>query len=426
MSETSKVDKKPEMTAAEQAIVDIFGQKLGDFPGNSEVMSTRDSVVEQFKRVGIPSRKREYWHYTDLRTLLKTIPNFSDEGDGLSRDPLLPKDSVFAIFNGKTLDAPQVQSVTTKRVADELANEHFTLKPDIADDDFVGQVNTAFVTDGWLLDVEDGAKIADPIELQMINPGGQAHAYSQIKVGNNSSVTFIERQLGGEKPTFVTSVQDLKIGEGADVTWIIIRDRGFDATQFSKFLANLDKKAKLTLYIVNVASELNRQEIDIEMPGEGGNFQLRTINLLAGASHSDVTMFVRHIGEDTVSTEIVRNVVADKARGAFQGMIKVSREAQKTDARMTCNSLILSDDAEFDSKPELEIFADDVACGHGSTVAEIDHEQLFYLMARGIEESVARGLLVKAFVSQLIDDVENDQMKDVIVALINQWLEKHL
>ena len=426
MSETSKVDKKPEMTTAEQAIVDIFGQKLGDFPGNSEVMSTRDSVVEQFKRVGIPSRKREYWHYTDLRTLLKTIPNFSDEGDGLSRDPLLPKDSVFAIFNGKTLAVPEVDSVTVKRVADELANEHFTLKPDISDDDFVGQVNTAFVTDGWLLEVADGAKIADPIELQMINPGGQAHAYSQIKVGNNSSVTFIERQLGGEKSTFVTSVQDLKIGEGADVTWIIIRDRGFDATQFSKFLANLDKKAKLTLYIVNVASELNRQEIDIEMPGEGGNFQLRTINLLAGASHSDVTMFVRHIGEDTVSTEIVRNVVADKARGAFQGMIKVSREAQKTDARMTCNSLILSDDAEFDSKPELEIFADDVACGHGSTVAEIDHEQLFYLMARGIEESVARGLLVKAFVSQLIDDVENDQMKDVIVALINHWLEKHL
>ena len=426
MSETSKVDKKPEMTAAEQAIVDIFGQKLGDFPGNSEVMSTRDSIVEQFKRVGIPSRKREYWHYTDLRTLLKTVPNFSDEGDGLSRDPLLPKGSVYAIFNGKTLDAPQVQSITAKRVADELANEHFTLKPDISDDDFVGQINTAFVSDGWLLEVADGAEIPDPIELQMISPSGQAHAYSQIKVGNNSSVTFIERQLGGEKSTFVTSVQDLKIGEGADVTWIIVRDRGFDATQFSKFLANLAKNAKLTVYIVNIASELNRQEIDIEMPGEGGNFQLRTINLLTGASHSDVTMFVRHIGENTVSTEIVRNVVADNARGAFQGMIKVSREAQKTDARMTCNSLILSDDAEFDSKPELEIFADDVACGHGSTVAEIDHEQLFYLMARGIDESVARGLLVKAFVSQLIDDVENDQMKDVIVALIDQWLEKHL
>ena len=426
MSETSKSDKKPEMTAAETAIVDIFGQKLGDFPGNSEVMSTRDSVVEQFKRVGVPSRKREYWHYTDLRTLLKTVPNFSDEGDGLARAPLLAKNSVLAIFNGKTLSAPEIKSITVKRVADELANEHFTLKPDIADDDFVGQINTAFVTDGWLLEVEEGAKIEEPVELQMVNPAGQAHVFSNIKVGANSSVTFIERQLGGEKPVFVTAVQNLEVGEEADVKWIIIRDRGFDATQFSKFRATLAGNAKLTLYIVNIASQLNRQEIDVEMPGEGGNFQLRTINLLAGASHSDVTMFVRHIAESTTSTEIVRNVVTDNARGAFQGMIKVAREAQKTDARMACNSLILSDDAEFDSKPELEIFADDVACGHGSTVAEIDRDQLFYLMARGVEKSVARGLLVKAFVSQLIDDVNNEQMQDVIVEIINQWLEKHL
>lgn len=426
MSEAPKSDKKLEMTAAETAIINIFGQKLGDLPGNSDVMSTRDSLVEQLKRVGIPSRKREYWHYTDLRTLLKSVPNFSDEGDGLAREPLLAKNSVFAIFNGKTLNAPEVKSVTAKRVADELASEHFTLKAEISDDDFVGQVNTAFVSDGWLLDIEDDAKIEEPIELQMITPGGQAHAYSRVKVGKNCSVTFIERQLGGEKPALVTAVNELKAGEGCNVTWIIIRDRGFEATQFSKFRSSLDKGAKLTLYIVNVASELNRQEIDIEMSGKDSNFQLRTINLLAGQSHSDVTMFVRHVEENTTSTEIVRNVVTDNARGAFQGMIKVAREAQKTDARMTCNSLILSDDAEFDSKPELEIFADDVACGHGSTVSEIDHDQLFYLMARGIEKAVARGLLVKAFVSQLIDDVDNEQMKDVIVSIINQWLDKHL
>lgn len=426
MSETSKPDKQPEMTAAETAIVDMFGKRLGDFPGNSDVMSTRDNVVEQLKRVGIPSRKREYWHYTDLRTLLKDVPNFSVEGDGKACEPLSAKNQVFAIFNGKTLDAPEVKSVTAKRLADELGSENFTLKPEISDDDFVGQINTAFVTDGWLLDVADDAKIDEPIELQMVTPSGQAHAYSNVNVGKNCSATFIERQLGGEKPVFVTSVQNLRAGEGCDVKWIIIRDRGFDATQFSQFHANLEKDAKLTLYIVNVASQLNRQEIDIEMSGKYSNFQLRTINLLAGQSHSDVTMFVRHTGENTTSTEIVRNVVTDNARGAFQGMIKVAREAQKTDARMTCNSLILSNDAEFDSKPELEIFADDVACGHGSTVSEIDRDQLFYLMARGIEKAVARGLLVKAFVSQLIDDVDNEQMKDVIVSVINQWLDTHL
>lgn len=422
MSETPK----REMTAAETAIVDNFGIKLGDFPGNSSVMSTRDNVVEQFKRVGLPSRKREYWHYTDLRTLMKIVPNYSDEGDGQATEPLVPKDSVFSIFNGKTLNAPQINGITTKRLADELANEHCTLTTDIADDDFVCQLNTAFVTDGWLLDIEDEAKIEAPIELQLITPAGQAHTYSEIKVGKNSTATFIERQLGGESSSLISSITSLKAGEDCDVTWIIVRNRGFDSSQFSKFRAVLAAGAKLTLYIINIASYLNRQEINVEMAGAGANFQLRTINLLAGQSHSDVTMSVHHQEENTISTEIVRNVVTDEARGAFQGMIKVAQKAQKTDARMACNSLILSNDAEFDSKPELEIFADDVACGHGSTVAEIDRDQLFYLMARGIEKATARGLLVKAFVSELIDDINNDAIKDAIFSAIDQWLEKHL
>lgn len=422
MSETPK----REMTAAETAIVENFGIKLGDFPGNSSVMSMRDNVVEQFKRVGLPSRKREYWHYTDLRTLMKTVPNYSDEGDGQANEPLVAKDWVFSIFNGKTLNAPQINSVTAKRFADELANEHCSLTADIADDDFISQLNTAFVTDGWLLDIEDEADIEAPIELQMITPSGQAHAYSEIKVGKNSKATFIERQLGGENPSLISSINALNADDGSDVKWIIIRNRGFDSTQFSKFRAVLAAGAKLTLYVINIASQLNRQEINVDMAGSGANFQLRTINLLAGQSHSDVTMSVRHLEENTVSTEIVRNVVTDDARGAFQGMIKVAQKAQKTDARMACNSLILSNDAEFDSKPELEIFADDVACGHGSTVAEIDRDQLFYLMARGIEKPTARGLLVKAFVSELIDEIDNEPIKDAIFSIVAQWLEKHL
>ncbi len=422
MNETPKRD----LSDIETAIVDKFGKKIGDFPGDSSVMSARDNVVEQFKKVGIPSRKREYWHYADLRTLLKTVPDFSNEGDGQAAEPVLPRNPVFAIFNGKTLDAPQVDSLTSRHFADDLANGHHLLATDIADDDFVSLINTAFVTDGWLLDIDDDANLEFPVELQMITPGGQAHSYTEVKVGRNSTATFIDRQLGGEKPSLVSSITSLKVAEGADIKWIIVRNRGFESSQFAKLRAVLDTNAKLTLYVVNVASQLNRQEINVEMAGKDANFQLRTINLLAGQSHSDVTMAVRHQEVGTISTEIVRNVVTDNARGAFQGMVKVAQKAQKTDARMACNSLILSNDAEFDSKPELEIFADDVACGHGSTVAEIDHDQLFYLMARGIDKAVARGLLVKAFVSELIEEIDNEPIKDAIVSIIDQWLEKHL
>lgn len=415
-----------EMTTSEAAIVENFGQRLGDFPGDSSVMSSRDNVIEQFKTNGLPSRKQEYWHYTDLRTLLKTVPAFNVEGDGRAVEPLIAKSAVFAIFNGKTLNAPKIDNVSIDRYADALADDRCELRTAISDDDFIGQLNTAFVSDGWLLDVADGTSLEMPIELQIIQQGGQSHVYSQVNIGSESNVTIIERQLGNDEPALLSSVGKLKVGAGSHVAWIVVRDREFDSTQFAQFHSILAQGAKLTLYVVNIASQLNRQEIDVELQGEGSDFQLRTINLLAGNSHSDVTMTVRHVEENSTSTEIVRNVITDNARGAFQGMIRVAQKAQKTDARMACNSLILSDDAEFDAKPELEIFADDVACGHGATVAEIDHDHLFYLMARGIPLAAARGLLVKAFVSELIDDVENDSVRAALSKVIDGWLETHL
>jgi Fe-S cluster assembly protein SufD len=121
----------------------------------------------------------------------------------------------------------------------------------------------------------------------------------------------------------------------------------------------------------------------------------------------------------------VRNVVTDKARGIFQGMIRVAQIAQKTDAKMACNTLLLSDDAEFAAKPELEIFADDVACGHGATVREIEKDHLFYLMARGVPENAARGLLVKAFIAEVIEELENEVLVEKLEDILQAWLEKH-
>src|SRR5690606_10007576 len=123
-------------------------------------------------------------------------------------------------------------------------------------------------------------------------------------------------------------------------------------------------------------------------------------NLIAGEEHSDITMVLDHLAPDTYSTETIRNIVTGRADGVFQGMIRVAQKAQKTDAKMACNTLLLTDEGSFSTKPELEIFADDVACGHGATVTEIEKAHLFYLMARGIDEKSARGLLVKAFLAE--------------------------
>src|SRR5690606_38101954 len=192
-----------------------------------------------------------------------------------------------------------------------------------------------------------------------------------------------------------------------------------------QFNAWIGKDAQLTLFIMNAGGKLVRQEVRVLTKGEGSDFKLRGVNLLAGETHCDVTMVLDHSEPHTTSTEVIRNVITDRAQGVFQGRINVHQYAQKTDAKMACNTLLLSDDAGFSTKPELEIFADDVACGHGATVTEIDRAHLFYLMARGIREKAARGLLVKAFLAEVIEELDHEMAIEALEAKLDGWFAEH-
>lgn len=414
------------LLAVEKDIINNFNRYINELPGDKAVCKIRKKAIEQFQMIHLPSRKIENWHYTNLRTLLKSVSSFSKAYDNQLVDALLLKSAVFSMNNGKTLTQSKVDKITVKRLSDALEDNSVKIDQNISDEDFIGQLNTAFFTDGWLFHIPENTKLNIPIELQNIQMGGQSHTFSNIKVDKNSQVMFVEHQIGNDQDTFVSSIFSLNIAANSDVTWILIRNRGFNSTQFGRLRAILAQGAKLSLYVINIGSQLNRQEVDIELQGEESDFQLRVINLLSGQTHSDLTMTVRHVEEKSTSTEIIRNVVTDKAVGVFQGIIRVAQKAQKTDARMACNSLILSDEAEFNAKPELEIFADDVACGHGATVTNINHDYLFYLMARGIPFKTARALLIKGFISELIDDIKQDDIRAVLENIIGQWLEKNV
>ncbi|MCZ2204279.1 Fe-S cluster assembly protein SufD [Bartonella sp. A05] len=420
------MNSQRELIAVETDIINHFNQRIDDLPGNRAVRDVRKKAIKLFQKAQLPSRKIESWHYTNLRSLLKSVSDFSEKNSEQLVESLLSDSAIFSIENGKTFMQSKIEGVKVKRFVDVLEEDPTKIDQVTADEDFIGQLNTAFVTDGWFFQISKNTKLAAPIELQNIQMSGQSHIFSEIKIGKNSQATIIERQIGNSQDTFVSSIFSLDVAAHSNVTWILIRDLGFDATQFSRFRAMLGEDARLSLYVINIGSQLNRQEIDIELQGQASNFQLRVINLLSGKTHSDLTMTVHHLEEKSTSTEIIRNVVTDKAHGVFQGMIRVAQKAQKTDARMACNSLILADDAEFDIKPELEIFADDVTCAHGATVAKINHDHLFYLMARGISFKIARGLLIKGFVSELIDDIKQDNVKSALDNVIGKWLEKNV
>lgn len=412
-------------TPAESALIESFATRMGELPGNGDVVIARDNALEELKINGLPSRRIESWHYTDFRTLLKSVPDFNPTVGTNALPTLLAGSTVLAASNGAGLSAKAPEGVTLTAVRDALADG--SLVPQLkvrGTDDTIGQINAAYVSDGWAVSIADDVELEAPLEIQNIQKSGQGHTRFPVEIGSNAKATIIERQTGGEGDAFSTSVSHVSVGDGADVIWVILRDFGH-STQLAQFNATIGAGSKLTLYIVNAGGKLIRQEVHLTVAGEDSDFELRGLNLLADDSHTDITMTVAHLVENTRSTQIIRNVVKDRARGVFQGMIRVAQIAQKTDARMACNTLLLSDDGEFDAKPELEIFADDVACGHGATVTELSKDYLFYLMARGVPESEARGLLIKAFIAEIIEELENEALVEALEEVLSNWLSAH-
>ncbi|MFB9980282.1 Fe-S cluster assembly protein SufD [Mesorhizobium kowhaii] len=416
---------QPQRTPAETALIDAFGDRLSLLPGDGAVMLKRDDAIEAIKH-GLPTRRIESWHYTDLRRLLNAVPDFDPAAAVKAVAPIVEGSAVLAVLNGvSSAKVPDIEGVTVQRLSEKLTDGSIAPGLDsYGSDDAIGALNTAFVADGYFVDIADGAELAKPIELQNLQSGGQTHVRLPVRVGAGARATIVERQAG-EGAALVSSVSQLVLGEGAEVTWLIVQEQPETATHLAQFKAHIGKNAKLTLFVMNAGGKLVRQEIMVRTTGEGADFTLRGINLLAGDTHTDVTMVLDHTVPHTASTEVIRNVVTGKARGVFQGRINVHQYAQKTNAKMACNTLLLSDDGEFSTKPELEIFADDVVCGHGATVTEIDHDHLFYLMARGVDEKTARGLLVKAFVAEVIEELDDETIVEALEAKLDDWFVTH-
>lgn len=417
---------KPPHTVAEQGILDSYALMIGQLPGDAPVTAARDKLLSAISVTGLPTRRVESWHYTDLRNLLRTLPGAAS-GAAQRVDPLVRGSVVLPVVQGQSVDMNGPEGMDLTPFIDLLVSGE-AAKTLVARgaDDLVGQLNGAFVSDGYRLTVAADQAVTELVEIQSVQSGGQVHSRFDASFGSKASATVMERHLGDEaNPGLSTSITTLDLADGAEVTWIILQGCGVEDQRLAQLNTRLGAGATLKVYVVNVGGKLVRQELNVDVAGEGSHFDLRCVNLLAGDSHTDVTLTLGHNVPNTTSKEIIRNVVLDRARGVFQGQIRVAQVAQKTDAQMACNTLLLSDDGEFAAKPELEIFADDVICGHGATVIDINHDHLFYLMARGVTEKTARALLINGFVDELIDELENEDLIEALETLIEQWLIDH-
>jgi Fe-S cluster assembly protein SufD len=287
-------------------------------------------------------------------------------------------------------------------------------------------LNAAMATDGVLIGVAQATALAKPIHIVHVATRSSAASYTRsfLEVGNAARVTLLESFVAadGANAYQTNDALTVRLGENVELQHVRLMTEANDAVNISTAILTIGSKARLNTFNMTSGAGVSRYQGYLTFAGEGAEVSANGVNLLGGRQHGDTTLFLDHAVPDCRSREVFRSVVDDRAHSVFQGRIMVRPDAQKTDAKMMTRALLLSDEAEADNKPELEIFADDVTCGHGATTGALDEDLLFYLRARGLSEKEAQSLLIQAFVGEAIESIGSDALRELAILAAQRWL----
>ncbi len=422
-------------TKAELALAEQFQSALPALPGGPEVAKVRQQAIATFGELGLPHRRIEDWKYTDLRTAFKD-PAPPSAGDAAK---LTVGDLIVALGPYMDLDAPRIVFVNGhyRRPLSNLAGAEAVIVSPLsekferltpAQSDAVTSLNTAFVTDGAVITIPAGVTLEKPLLIVSLTAGKDARLSTvrhQIDAGADARATLVELfiTLPGSSPDQQTNtLTTLTAGDRASITHVKAASDGGRATHLSNWIVALGAGTLYRGFQMTSGLALVRNEIAALYRGEHAKLDISGVFLGRSNDHIDTTLTVDHAVPHCESRELFAGVLDGRARGIFQGKIIVRPDAQKTDGKQMARAMMLSPDAEFDSKPELEIYADDVVCGHGSTVAEIDEDLLFYCQARGIPADEARAMLVESFIGEAIERVEHEGLRHCLMQTATAWL----
>ncbi|MDR6291135.1 Fe-S cluster assembly protein SufD [Inquilinus ginsengisoli] len=420
---------------------DRFAARRAGLPGvgRSAIDRRREAGMARFESLGLPTRKLEAWKYTDLRRLEK-FSFASAAPDELAVPEALrgfiPAQGPSMVFvNGQLRpdlshydDLPAGLRLDGYAAAledgDADVESRFAAAADAAS---MVELNTALVDDGAVLRIAAGAVIETPIRLVFLSAPGEApvasHSRILILAGANSQATVIESYHGTDNAGYFTNaVGEAEIGDGARLRHYRRQSEGLQAVHLVNGRVRIGRDATYDSFTLSLGADLARTEVTATFAGTGGNGHVTGAYLADGNRHIDTTTLIDHAVPDCRSREVFKGVLDDKGRGVFQGKIIVRRDAQRTDGYQLNRALMLSRTAEIDSKPELEIYADDVKCSHGATIGELDSAALFYLRSRGIDERTARAMLVEAFLREALEEIADEAIRDEFGAAVELWL----
>ncbi len=390
-------------TAAETALGASFAAAKGHLPGAGTVTAMREAAFRRFEQQGLPHRRVEDWKYTDLRALMRDAKPLAGAPDAAAKARVERAGAMLAGLEARRIvfvDGAMVAELSDLEALEpgfaigSMASALAAGEPLIArhlgqvapSDDVAVALNTAFMGDGALIRIAARATLGRPLHLVFANSGLYPAAIF---------ARFDHVKLTG---------------------------KGAGSLHVSTLLASVGARARFNEFLFTTGGTVVRNQVHVRFDGEDTVAGIRGATLLKGSQHADMTLVVDHAAGAGTSREMFKSVLDDSSRGIFQGKIIVRHGAQRTDARMATHALLLSEAAEADNKPELEIFADDVQCGHGATAGALDQDLLFYLKARGIPQTEAEALLVQAFVGEAVEGIEHAGLRDALMEHVSAWL----
>jgi len=411
---------------------------VGKLPGDSAL---RAAAADAFRGAGLPGATRgrpsEAWKYTSLRpvaeakfrngapkheteTILARLPQFNARRlvfvDGVASPAAMTDDGIATQDKGARLPVP----IAVSRFADQPDFGTLTWP----DREPMVALNTMLAEDGAALHVPAGQDGGSIQLISIATTDADLHPRHCIRLDAGAKLTLIEISAGAGT-YLLNTVAEIHVAEGAHLTHIRLQDEAATAFHVSTTYAEVAASATYDSFTLNIGGRLSRTEVHANLAGANATAHLNAVQLLGDSQHADFTSVVGHIAPSGVSRQTVKNVLGGRARGVFQGRIKVARAAQKTDGYQMNQALLLSPDAEVNSKPELEIFADDVKCSHGATVGELDAAQIFYLRSRGVPDAEARSILVRAFLVEALDAVSDETIRAGLERSVEAWWQRH-
>jgi Fe-S cluster assembly protein SufD len=421
-------------------------ERLESAGGPAWFVPIRKAAIARFGEMGLPTTRDEEWHYTSVAALGETPFALNAPGTVVLDDiveHLIDGTLCRLVFVNGQLDTALSEfsalpdGVTVQSIAEAIETEHpiakahLTRYADFRQDAF-NALNTALFSDGLLLHVPKGTVVEAPIQLIFVSTSDEAAPMSfprnLMVLEANSQATVAESYVSvGEGGHFTNTVTEVVLDDSAVLDHYKIEREDRAAHHVGNLQVHQARSSNLRSHTFNLGGGVVRNNLNAVLDGEGADAVMNGLTVLDGRQHVDNHLRVDHAKPHCTSWEYFKGVYDDQSRGVFSGRIYVHEDAQKTDAKQTNMSLILSDEALADSKPQLEIFADDVKCTHGATIGQIDEEAIFYLQARGLNKAAARSLLIYAFAGETIETVRIESLrKQVQQVLMSRLPQGHL